>query len=91
MKCERCFFCTSIGAGVYADFPVKYCKYTEEYKFPFVITGIDDNGVPIQRRLDFRKIADCKIWHEVGCDIHPSTVRKAKNDYFKRLAKEGRR
>ena len=26
MKCFKCFFSTTIGAGIYADYPVKYCK-----------------------------------------------------------------
>ena len=34
MKCDKCFFCVKIGKGIYADFPVKYCKYFKTYKLP---------------------------------------------------------
>lgn len=83
MKCDKCFFCTHIGKGIVADYPVKYCKYKKEYKYPFVMT--QDNGGTL-RRLDFGKMSDCKIWHDVGCNIHPSRVRKAKEDFIKSLA-----
>lgn len=79
MKCEKCFFCTHIGKGIYADYPVKYCKYYKLYLLPFV------DG----RKLDFSTIKDCKMWHETGCNIHPSKVKKAKNDFLKSLAEEG--
>ena len=82
MKCDKCFFCTHIGRGIIADYPAKYCKYTKEYKIPFVQT--QDNG-GTYRRLDFNKVSDCKIWHEVGCNIHPSRVEKAKRDFLKSL------
>ena len=85
MKCEKCFFCTHIGAGVVASFPVKYCKYYKQYKLPFVDT-LDHGGT--KRQLDFRNIKDCKIWHNVGCDIHPNRVKKAKEDFIKSLEKE---
>ena len=35
------------------------------------------------RKLDLGKISDLKIWHEVGCNIHPSRVAKAKRDFIK--------
>ena len=82
MKCDKCFFCTHIGAGIYAGYPVKYCKYYNSYKVPFVYT--QDNG-GTQRQLDFRKVSDCKIWHEVGCNIHPSRVEKAKREFIKSM------
>lgn len=85
MKCEKCFFCVHIGKGVYADYPVKYCKYHKKYIQPFVFT--QDNG-GMYRRLDFSKISDCKIWHETGCNIHPSKVAKAKRDFIKEVADE---
>lgn len=86
MKCDKCFFCTHIGKGIYADFPVKYCKYRKEYKLPFI--WAHENGALTQRRLDFSKMSDCKIWHETGCDIHPNTVAKAKREFIKRLEAE---
>lgn len=82
MKCDKCFFCVKIGKGIYADFPVKYCKYFKTYKLPFVMT--QDHG-GIKRQLDFSNIKDCKIWSNVGCDIHPSRVKKAKDDFIKNL------
>lgn len=82
MKCDKCFFCTNIGAGIYADYPVKFCKYYKTYKLPFVLTA--DNG-GIKRQLDFSNIKDCKIWHEVGCNIHSSRVAKAKREFLKSL------
>ena len=82
MKCDKCFFCCHIGKGIYADFPVKYCRYYKSYKLPFVYTA--DNG-GIKRPLDFNNAKDCKIWHEVGCNIHPSRVKKAKDDFIKNL------
>ena len=27
MKCDKCFFCTHVGKGIYADYPVKFCKH----------------------------------------------------------------
>ena len=83
MRCERCWFCTRIGAGIYAEFPVKYCKYRKEYILPFVTSFKD--GQAVERRLDFNKTEDCRIWHGVGCIIHPSTVKKAKEEFIKRL------
>ncbi len=85
MKCNKCFFCTYIGSGLYAEYPVKYCKYSQEYRIPFVTTK---DGTT--RKLDFSNIFDLKIWHEAGCNIHPATVAKAKRDFIKSLeAKEG--
>lgn len=83
MKCDKCFFCVHIGSGIYAPYPVKHCRHDDTMKMPFVETC---NGN--MRKLDFSKISDCKIWHEVGCDIHPSTVAKAKRDYMKKLESE---
>ena len=85
MKCDKCFFCCHIGKGIYADYPVKYCRYHKKYILPFVET--QDNG-GTKRQLDFSNIKDCKIWHEVGCNIHPSRVSKAKRDFFKSLEEE---
>ena len=82
MKCDKCFFCTHIGAGIYAPYPLKYRKYYGTYKAPFIYT--QDHG-GIERQLDFRDIKDCKIWHDVGCNIHPSRVAKAKRDFIKSL------
>lgn len=82
MKCDRCFFCTHIGAGIYAPYPVKYCKHSKDYKIPFVYT--QDGAM---RQLDFSKLSELKIWHEAGCGIHPSKVEKAKRDYIKSLEK----
>lgn len=82
MKCDKCFFCTHIGAGIYASYPVKYCKYSKDYKLPFVYTQ-DHGGV--MRPLNLRDIRDLKIWHEVGCNIHPSRVKKAKREFIKSL------
>ena len=87
MKCDKCFFCTHIGKGIYTDYPVKYCKYTEQYFLPFVET--QDNG-GTKRKLDFSNIKDCKIWHETGCNIHPSRVKKAKEDFLKKIVAEGK-
>ena len=58
MKCDRCFFCTHIGRGIYAEYPVKYCKYQKKYILPFVET--QDNG-GTARLLDFGNRKDCKI------------------------------
>lgn len=87
MKCSKCWFCTNIGAGIYADYPLKYCKYKREYKLPFV--WVHEKGVLTQRQLDFSNIEDCKIWNEVGCNIHPNTVKKVKNAYIKELMEGG--
>lgn len=86
MKCDKCFFCLHIGAGVYDDYPMKYCKYRKEYKMPFVVEY--EKGKPKTRQLDFSDIKDCKIWHEIGCNIHPNTVKKAKNNLMKRIVAE---
>ena len=86
MKCNKCFFCVHIGKGIYADYPVKYCKYLERYIVPFV--GSQDNG-GIQRKLDLNKMSDCKIWSQTGCNIHPSRVAKAKRDFIKSIEAEG--
>ena len=83
MKCDKCFFCVHIGAGIYAQFPVKHCRRTDEMKIPFIEEHKD--GELITRKLDFSNISDCKIWHEVGCDIHPSKVAKAKRDYIDKM------
>ena len=80
MKCDRCFFCTHIGKGVLYPFPVKYCKRTGEYKLPCVM--VNENTI---KQLDFNKMSDLKLWHEAGCDIHPSTVAKAKRDFIRKL------
>ena len=85
MKCDKCFFCCHVGKGIYADYPVKYCKHYKKYILPFVET--QDNG-GTKRQLDFSNIKDCKIWHEVGCNIHPSRVNKAKRDFIKSLESE---
>lgn len=85
MKCNKCFFCLKIGKGIYADYPVKYCRYFKTYKIPFVAT--QDNG-GTKRQLDFNSMKDCKIWNDVGCNIHPSRVKKAKEEFFKRLEEE---
>lgn len=85
MKCDKCFFCTHIGKGIYADYPVKYCKYHKKYLLPFVET--QGNG-GVKRRLDFNNMKDCKIWSKTGCNIHPSKVKKAKNDFLKSLVEE---
>ena len=86
MKCDKCFFCVHIGKGIYADYPVKYCKYQKKYHLPFVSTQ-DHGGT--KRQLDFTRMKDCKIWHETGCNIHPSRVAKAKRDFIKSLEAEG--
>lgn len=83
MKCDKCFFCTHIGKDVLFPYPVKLCKRTNEYKMPFVM--LDETRA---RQLDFSKMSDCKIWHETGCDIHPSTVRAAKERFIKSLEEE---
>lgn len=67
MKCDKCFFCIRIGAGIHADYPVKYCRHTKQYKTPFVTTFED--GKPVTRRLDLSNMSDCKIWREVGCNL----------------------
>ena len=85
MKCDKCFFCCHVGKGIYADYPVKYCKYYKKYILPFVET---QNNGGTKRQLDFSNIKDCKIWHEVGCNIHPSRVNKAKRDFIKSLESE---
>jgi len=85
MKCDKCWFCTHIGAGIYAPYPLKLCKRTGEYKMPFVL--LNDKGQT--RQLDFREMSDLKIWHETGCDIHPKTVEKAKNDFIRKMEQEG--
>lgn len=84
MKCDKCFFCCNIGKGIYADYPVKYCRRTTEYKLPFVET--QDGKM---RQLDFNNYKDCMIWHNVGCNIHPKTIEKAKREYFKRYEELG--
>ena len=83
MRCEKCWFCMRIGAGIYAEFPVKYCKYRKEYILPFVESF--KGGQAVKRRLNLNKIEDLRIWHGVGCKIHPATVKKAKEDFIKRL------
>lgn len=85
MKCDKCFFCTHIGKGIYAEYPVKYCKYHKKYLLPFIET--QDNG-GIKRQLDFSNMKDCRIWHETGCNIHFSRVEKAKRDFIKSLEGE---
>ena len=80
MKCDKCFFCCHIGSGIYADYPVKYCKYKKKYLTPFVPK--QDGTL---RQLDFREKSDLKIWHNAGCNIHPSKVAKAKRDFIKGL------
>lgn len=84
MKCDKCFFCTKIGAGVLTDYPLKFCKRVQAYQKPFVAEK-DSYGQLRIRKLDFSDAKDCKIWGEVGCDIHPATVAKAKRDYIKKL------
>lgn len=86
MKCDKCFFCAHIGAGIYADFPVKYCRHTQQYKLPFV--WVHEKGVLTQRQLNLREIEDLKIWHEAGCNIHPNTVKKAKRAFLNSLEAE---
>ena len=81
MKCDKCFFCTHIGKGIYADYPVKYCKVTQQYFMPFVM----ENGE--KRKLDFSDLNDLKTWRGTGCNIHPKTVEKAKRDFLKSLDK----
>ncbi len=83
MKCDKCFFCTHIGSGIFASYPVKYCKRTGEYKIPFVETHED--GKLIKRQLDFRNKSDLKIWSDIGCDINPNTVKRAKGKAMKEL------
>lgn len=83
MKCDKCFFCAHIGKGIFADYPVKFCKHQAIYIAPFVTTY--ENGKPTIRELDFSKSSDCKIWHEMGCNIHPNTVKKAKKKFLKSL------
>ena len=86
MKCDRCFFCLHIGRGIYADVPVKYCRRTKQYLFPVVTEYVGVEA--FRRKLDFNDMKDCKLWHNVGCNIHPSTVEKAKRDFIKRLEEE---
>ena len=81
MKCDKCFFCTHIGKGIYADYPVKICKIDHQYFLPFVM----ENGE--KRKLDFSDTNDLKTWHGTGCNIHPKTVEKAKQDFLKLLEK----
>ena len=81
MKCDKCFFCTHIGKGIYADYPVKYCKVADKYFMPFVM----ENGE--KRKLDFSDLNDLKTWRGTGCNIHPKTVEKAKQDFLKSLEK----
>ena len=88
MKCDKCFFCLHIGKGIYADYPVKYCRHLNIYKLPFMM--FCEDGELKQRQLDFSKISDCKIWHDVGCDIHWKTVKKAKEEYMRSLEEEKR-
>ena len=85
MKCDNCFFCTHIGKGIVGEYPAKYCKYYNKYFFPFVQT--QDNGGTF-RPLDFNNMNDCKRWSNVGCNIHPARVKKAKEDLFKRIENE---
>ena len=40
-----------------------------------------------KRKLDFGNIKDCKLWRETGCNIHPKTVEKAKQEFLKSLDK----
>ena len=81
MKCDKCFFCTHIVKGIYADYPVKYCKANDQYFMPFVM----ENGE--KRKLDFSVLNDLKIWRGTGCNIHPKTVEKAKQEFLKSLEK----
>lgn len=83
MRCEKCWFCTEIGAGIYADYPVKFCKHSKEYILPFVTTFKD--GKAAERKLDLKQIGDLRIWHGVGCLIHPATVKKAKEEFIKSM------
>ena len=84
MKCDKCFFCTKIGKGIIDDFPMKYCKLNKTYKIPFV-DGYSTKTGSYRRQLDFSNYNDCKIWSEVGCDIHPATVAKAKRDALRKI------
>lgn len=81
MKCDKCFFCTHVGKGIYADYPVKFCKLRKQYFMPFV----EENGE--KRKLDFGNMKDCKLWHGTGCNIHPKTVEKAKQEFLNSLEK----
>ena len=83
MKCDKCWFCTHIGPGIFAEYPVKYCKHKGEYKLPII--QYYEDGKITKRQLDLGRIEDCKIWHETGCNIHPNTVAKAKRKYIKEL------
>ena len=85
MKCDNCFFCVHIGRSIYAEYPVKYCKYHKKYFLPFVET--QDNG-GTARPLNFNDMKDLKMWSETGCNIHPSRVKKAKNEVLQRLENE---
>ena len=88
MKCDKCFFCTHIGKGIYGNYPVKYCKRTGKYFAPFV--EIYEDGEYVEKLLDLDDMKDLKIWRSTGCDIHPNTVKKAKNDFLKGLSGERR-
>ena len=59
MKCDNCFFCVHIGRSIYAEYPVKYCKYHKKYFLPFVET--QDNG-GTARPLNFNDMKDLKMW-----------------------------
>lgn len=83
MRCDRCFFCTHIGAGIYAEYPVKYCKRSEKYILP-IITRFE-NGKPVETKLNLKDIEDLKVWHSVGCNIHPNTVKAAIKKFIKSL------
>ena len=79
MKCDNCFFCTHIGKGIYADYPVKFCKLRKQYFLPIV----EENGKT--RKLDFSDMKDLKMWHGAGCRIHPKTVEKAEKEFWRSL------
>ena len=81
MKCDKCFFCTHIGKGIHADYPVKYCKLRKHYFIPFV----EEKGE--RRKLDFSDMKDLKTWHGTGCRIHPGTVEKAKQEFLSSMEK----
>lgn len=87
MKCRKCFFACYMGKGTLADVPLIYCKFHKTYQKPFVCEY--ENGKPKIRQLDFSKREDIKIWYEVGCNIHPNTVKKAKNKFLKSLEEGG--
>lgn len=71
MKCDKCWFCTHIGAGIYAPYSLKYCKHTGEYKIPFILTK---DGKGIEKQLDFRKMSDLKIWHAICASIRAGKI-----------------